>query len=238
MNWRRPRLFPCSAALTCLPWRCLPLVLGLLTLCLFGPERLCAAEPDPLALLRTFHDNNADLRTLVADFRQEKHLQLLADTLESSGRMCVRRTSDGDVLLWEYTAPEVSGFVCGKEDMRVWLRDRSAIRPASSGEQKALGAMSAQVLAWLQADPDRLKQAYDIAYLPPQQDSSGAVAAPSGVRLAPRRGSPFFSAIEARFSPGMDTLHSLRLIEQQGDTTLLFFTGVARNVSPPPFCLP
>lgn len=208
------------------------------------------SSAEVLDLLLLFRNNTAELNSLTADFRQEKRLELLAETLVSGGRLCMRQTPEGEMLLWEYTTPNVSGFIYEngengqtqnqtRNKMRVWMRDRQSMRPATSQETKALGAMSTHVLTWMHADPDRLTKLYELALLPaddrtPEQTNE---ALPAGIRLVPRKANPFFSAIEVRFNPDMKSLYSLRLVEPHGDTTLLRFTNVTPNALPA-FCQP
>lgn len=220
--------------------------LCLLAACLGFSVQAQASPPvvetaDPLALLQRFREQNAGLHTLQAEFTQEKQLALLAETLVSSGRLCVSQSADSQRLLWEYTAPEVSGFVYDGVGATVWMRRRSAARTAGSTETQALAAMSAHVLTWVRADPDTLAGQYHLSFLALEQTPNAegvAETLPAGVRLVPRKENPFFSAIEVRFSPTLESLHSLRLAEPAGDTMLLRFFHVVRNTPPAPFCQP
>lgn len=219
------------------------------------------AAPDPADLLRRFRDNTAGTRTLMTLFQQQKTLALMAETLDAEGRMCVQQTPQGLSLLWEYTAPSVSGFVYDEHGtLRLWLRDRTAIRPATDNESGLLRAMSEQILSWLRTNPELLARTYHLEWLPPtpvatpvatpaatSAATSSTIAAgaapaeqvwPHGVGLVPKRNNVFFSRLEVRFDPAVTRLHSLRLVEKEGDATLLLFSGELRNAPLPDFCQP
>lgn len=202
---------------------------------LLSGQPLLAAEPaDAAILLRTFRDNTAGTQTLTAQFRQQKTMALMAETLEAQGRMCVRQSPQGVALLWEYTSPSVSGFVYEENGVLwLWMRERAAIRPASDGESGLLRAMSDQIISWLRIDPESLARQYHLELLPAE-----SAALPQGVGLTPKRGNAFFSRLEVRFDPAVTRLHSLRLVEKEGDATLLVFSEEARNAPLPDFCRP
>lgn len=198
---------------------------------------LCSVQPamagDPGGLLRRFQAASEHTTTLVTDFRQEKTLALLNDTLISSGRMCLHQEGDNRVLLWEYTSPSISGFLFDNGTFSVWTRDRASRHPASGNENKALRAMSEQILAWLRADIPALERQYRLEYLAPDDRHAS-----EGLRLYPRNGTRVFSSLEVRFSPAMDSLSELVLTEAQGDFTRLLFTHTKRNAPLPDACTP
>ena len=186
---------------------------------------------DPLAVLLLFRENNKTTHTLTASFHQEKQMALLTEPLESEGRFCIRQGNTGETLLWEYTSPAVSGFMYDNEGIRLWMRERAAIRAAHNQEAIALKAMSTHVLAWLHADPEGLKRYY--RFEPLASTEKGL-----GLRLLPRGQNPVFTSIEVHFSPSAEVLRSLRFVEPHGDTTRLEFDNVVRNQPLPAFCQP
>ena len=74
----------------------------------------------------SIHTAARDIRTVQADFTQEKHLQILAQPLVSRGRLIFAAP---DRLRWEYEAPPAQRSFDGPGPGAAFRQDRSDLGP-------------------------------------------------------------------------------------------------------------
>ena len=91
----------------------------------------------------SIHAAARDIRTVQADFTQEKHLQILAQPLLSHGRLIF---DTPDRLRWEYEAPLPSVLLMNEGRVQrfvktgpTWTEDASAALPAMSFVMQEIG---------------------------------------------------------------------------------------------------
>lgn len=182
-------------------------------------------------LLTAVARNTRHIRTLSADFRQEKTLSFLESPLVSEGHLCLVRTQSAEEpqVLWEYVTPVASGFLYENGRGYLWMKERAAKRPVSGQEGVILKAMTSHILAWIDVEPERLARLYTME----RPDARVPM-----LRLTPRQKGAFFTTLEVAFAPDLRTVRSLTFVEQGGDTTRLIFASVGLDAPLPAYCRP
>lgn len=86
------------------------------------------------------------VRSLRADFVQEKHLPILARPLVSKGSFAFRRPGD---LRWEYTQPLQSLMLMYNQKVRRFSRKDSQWVEATPGNQQSMDIVFQEIANWL-----------------------------------------------------------------------------------------
>ena len=210
---------------------CLALVV-LLTMCRPCVAALEAERHDPQAmlLLEEAARHSAKITTLIADFRQEKKLGILAQPLTSHGYLCVARppAEPGERLLWAYLSPTSSGFVYENGQGALWETTPANKIVTGSREAGVITSIVKHILAWIRIDAKALQETYRLER--PQKDLPV-------LHLYPRQQS-FFVKLEVEFAPALDSVRQLTFFETNGDTVRIMFTDTHINQPLPERCVP
>lgn len=153
------------------------------------------------------------VQTLDSDFHQEKYLSVFKDMLPADGRFYYRRP---DCLRWELTSPMSTGFVLKGERGRRWRDGGGKDESFDIARHPVMGIVARQLLAWTQADFDRLRRDFEIGLI----DRTPVV-----LRLIPKKGlaDGFLDHLVIAFAPGGRHVHRVEVHEQGGDFTRITF---------------
>ena len=145
-------------------------------------------------------------------FVQTRHVSMMATPLVSHGRMFFSLSPERgkEKILWEYTRPQLSGFLYNEGKALCWIDSFHERRPLKHREAAFVRGLTEQIHMWTAIDPDRLGRLY---VLQARDDHS--------LSLTPRRPS-LYTAIEATFSDDFRQLRALRLYDAEGFTHLEF----------------
>lgn len=181
-----------------------------------GPDAWASSLDEVLAELRRLAST---VQTLSSEFHQEKYLALFKDMLPAEGRFHYRRP---DSLRWELTSPITTGFVIQGKRGRRWGDDSGREESFDIARQPLMGIVAGQLLAWTQADFERLRRDFEI-FLENRT--------PVVLRLVPKKGKGdgFLERLLVFFAP--DGRHVLRIEvhEQGGDFTRITFHDTRIN---------
>ena len=186
----------------------------------------------PMMLLERVAAHGAHMRTLHAEFTQEKHMALLSRPLRSEGYFCLRRISPGaehrpeDSLLWAYTRPMAGGFLYRAGRGYLWEATPTHARRADGREGAVITAMVRHVLDWIHINPGALSAAYRLEMPDPKQPA---------LHLFPLRPS-FFTRMTVTFTPDHASVQRLVLVERNGDEVRLQFSRTHINEPLPQQC--
>lgn len=86
------------------------------------------------------------VRSLQADFVQEKHLPILARPLVSKGNFSFRRPGD---LRWEYTQPLQSILLMHNQEVRRFSQKDGQWLEATAGNQQSMDIVFQEIANWL-----------------------------------------------------------------------------------------
>ncbi len=179
-----------------------------------------AASPLDEALAR-IEAARAGVRTLRADFVQEKVVTLFAETVRSSGKLVVRRP---DRLRWEVRAPDESLFVIAGPAVRYRLpgaRGNVDVRTAG-----ALGAVLRDLVAFLAGPFADVRGRYRLALA--ETSPLVLVATPTS-----RDVTRSVRALRLRFSRDLRVLEGVVIEEPGGDRADIRFSNVRINPQVP-----
>jgi len=179
-----------------------------------------AASPLDEALAR-IEAARAGVRTLRADFVQDKVVTLFAETVRSSGKLVVRRP---DRLRWEVRAPDESLFVIAGPAVRYRLpgaRGNVDVRTAG-----ALGAVLRDLVAFLAGPFADVRGRYRLALA--ETSPLVLVATPTS-----RDVTRSVRALRLRFSRDLRVLEGVAIEEPGGDRADIRFSNVRINPQVP-----
>ena len=188
-----------------------------------APRQALAGEARA-AFLRKIESRMAGIRSLAAEFKQEKRLRVFKQPVVSQGLLVFARP---DGLRWEITGPfrsllVVSGRKAGKFEYTEGRRRALKIEAAEKG---ILSVMD-QIRGWFAGKFDTQGDVYDMEVFD--------APAPSIV-LRPRHEALRKSVqeIDVTLAPDLATVAVVTLIENQGDRTEMRFTELRRDAAFP-----
>ena len=161
----------------------------------------------------------ASLKTISADFTQEKLSFMLREPIVSTGRFVYEKP---DRLYWETGKPSLSGFVVNGDKARRWGSDRRAAETFDVQKEPLVNAIVEQVSAWARADFQWLEKRYRI---------SVTGAAPTALKLYPlsSQEKKYIARLVITFSEDWSHVRSVHIYEKEGDQTRITFKNVILN---------
>ncbi len=217
----------------------LPLLLAhaLLMQCAVAAEM--ASNSETVAAAQMLHkaaQYGSQIRTLRAEFVQEKRMSLLSRPLTSNGYFCLKRRDDatgshgkhalGDSLLWGYTHPLASGFIFKNGQGALWDGSPDNCRPADKEGRMLMTAVLQHMIDWVRLNPAMLQSSYHIICPDPNLPE---------LHLTPVRHS-FFSKMEVLFSADFSRVLRLTFVEPNGDSVRISFKNIYINEPLPDHC--
>ncbi len=159
-----------------------------------------------------------EVRSVRADFTQEKHMKILARPLVSRGKF-IYRTPDS--LRWEYLSPVRSVLLMHDGKVRRFMKGRSGITEDSGARLEAMRIVVEQIARWLHGDFDSNPD-FSAKLLPGK---------PSRIILTPREEglASIIRRIELRLSMKPGVIDSVTIQEGPDSRTVLRFTGARLN---------
>ncbi|MCA1797833.1 MAG: outer membrane lipoprotein carrier protein LolA, partial [Geobacteraceae bacterium] len=160
-----------------------------------------------------------EVETLQSDIVQEKHLQMLSETLESRGKFIFARP---DKLRWEMLEPIASGFVLSGDTGTRWNALSEEVEDFSIESDPVMEVVAQQLLAWARVDMEWLKTRYTMEVVE---------AEPVTLRLVPRdpAEAEMIESLTIVFDPQRSHVAEVVMQEQGGDWTRMRFTHVEVN---------
>ncbi len=163
-----------------------------------------------------------EVRSVRADFTQEKHMKILARPLVSRGRFIYR--SPGS-LRWEYLSPVRSVLLMHEGGVRRFVKGQHGFTEDSGARLEAMRIVVEQIARWLHGDfeahPD-----FSARLLPGK---------PSRIILTPKEQglASIIRRIELRLSVKPGVIDSVTIEEGRDSRTVLRFTGARLNEAIP-----
>jgi outer membrane lipoprotein-sorting protein len=161
----------------------------------------------------------ASLKTISADFTQERYVSMLKEPLVSTGRFVYEKP---DRLYWETGKPSPSGFTVNGDKARRWGSDRNATETFDVQKEPFVKAIVEQVSAWARADFPWLEKRYRI---------SVTESAPTVLKLYPlaSQEKKYIARIQIAFSGDWSHVGSVEIYEKGGDRTRIIFRNAILN---------
>lgn len=102
------------------------------------------------------------LKTLRADFIQERHIALFLDTLNSGGILSFKRP---DKLRWELTEPYRTIMLFNNNEVAKFRIEKGTIEKANFGMEDLLRGVLGQIISILKGDFSKSMEAYNMEVL-------------------------------------------------------------------------
>ncbi len=174
---------------------------------------------DLASVLEDVKNSAGQTESLVSDFRQEKHLDIMDENLLSQGRFAYQKP---DQLRWELLAPVASGFVLRGQEGERWNSLSGSREHYRIDSDPVMAMIARQLLAWARVDLDWLRQRYVMTLLSEE---------PLRLQLTPRDAgeASFIKHLEISFGSDRRYVHEVLLQEQSADYTRITFSRVNIN---------
>jgi hypothetical protein len=154
--------------------------------------------------------------SIESEFVQESHTAMLEEPLRSNGTF---RYEAPDLVHWEVLSPERFGFSADGDRIEVWKGPGHETQDAPPGAEDGIRYFTEQLFAWVKADFHWLEKHFDISVLKPS---------PVELSLKPLSGAGAkrLDRIHATFSPDLDHLDAIEILETGGDRMVITFVNV------------
>jgi len=190
-----------------------------------------AGEPDPLqpvaqpaAILQDLRRKMSSLRSVYFHFTQERHLQLFADPLISTGVMAI---GPPDRIRWETTSPYQSILLGDRKSVAQFEKNDGQWTKLKLEFPQLLKRVMDQMALMNQGKLDALTADYDISVT---TNRTMAV-----LTLVPKDSNvrSMLASLEIRMRPDFSATREVLMHEPDGDYTRIIFTSERRNVAFP-----
>jgi outer membrane lipoprotein-sorting protein len=99
--------------------------------------------------LEEIKQNAKDIRSIQADFVQEKHMKILTKPLMSEGKLYFKYPQS---LRWEYTRPIKSLLVMHNEDIKRYVMSSEGMIEDGSAALQSMQVFLQEIISWIQGD--------------------------------------------------------------------------------------
>lgn len=165
----------------------------------------------------------AGLKTLVGPFTQERTIGLLATAVKSEGEMSMVRP---DRLRWELKPPDAVTYWVGPEGFAFATASGSA--NVGKGAAGRFGAVLSDLLILLGGDLEKLRAHYDLS-VPSKKDGITLRALPRAEDVKKH-----VKSLSMKAGPELWTVQEVTIEEQNGDSSVIRFGKLSRDVAVDP----
>lgn len=120
------------------------------------------SEKRKVEITKSIEDNLHSLKSLKADFVQERHIALFLDVLKSGGILSFERP---DKLRWELTEPYRTIMLFNDNDVAKFRVEKGKIEKANFGMEDLLRGVLGQIISILKGDFSKSMEAYNMEVL-------------------------------------------------------------------------
>lgn len=173
-------------------------------------------------LIKAVEDAHVAIKTLSADFSQEKTSSLFTDKVIQKGRFFYKKS--GQQLRWEYKSPKPMTLLFN-DDQVTLLTDKGPI----SNPNKMLNELGKMIINTINGDNMTVNTNFKINYLKNSQDGSyTAVLTPVNKKIKAN-----YSSIRVILNGKSYLAEKVILNESNGDVTTISFSNMKVNTSLP-----
>jgi outer membrane lipoprotein-sorting protein len=173
-----------------------------------------------IEMLRRIQAHLGKVRTVEADFVQEKNLAMLSHTLVIRGHFALQKP---DRLIWITRQPVRYAIRIEGEEVQQWDEDTNRVEIAHLGGDPTFKAVSEQIQAWFLGNYEALAKSYDVDVLSENPLELGFT--PSGDSMVAK----MLKHVEITFSKDEQYIGRIAVDEVDGDTTTLQFINPRVN---------
>lgn len=172
------------------------------------------------ALLTEIQRRLSDVKSVQADFIEEKNLALLNHALTIKGRFALEKP---DRVIWIVNEPLRYAVRVQGDEVRQWDQDSNKVQVLHIGNDPAFQAISQQVQGWLLGEYAALARNYDIDLLSEK---------PLSLEFTPKASTvmeKIIQRVDVTFSKDGQYIDTLTVHEADGGTTRLHFIDTHLN---------
>ena len=174
-----------------------------------------AKEESVEDVLKRIEKDHSEHKNFAGNFKQEKHVLLFDDVIESSGRFVFKKP---DHVRWEYSKPHESILVIAGENGEKWNETTKKVEKFKLSDERGLDAVVKQLFTWFKGEFNKLTDDYTITILERK---------PSKLKMVPKKDllKKFIAAVEVGMAEGDKEIATVKITEPGDDYTLYSFTG-------------
>jgi outer membrane lipoprotein-sorting protein len=173
-------------------------------------------------LLKAVEDAHLAIKTLSADFTQEKTSSLFTDKVIQKGRLFYKKS--GQLLRWEYKSPKPLTLIFN-DDQVTLLTDKGPV----SNPNKMLNELGKMIINTINGGNMTVNTNFKISYLKNSQDGSyTAVLTPVNKKIKAN-----YSSIRVILNGKSHLAEKVILNENNGDVTTITFSNMKVNTTLP-----
>ncbi|MFA6716369.1 MAG: outer membrane lipoprotein carrier protein LolA [Victivallales bacterium] len=178
-----------------------------------GNSAKCAETPKEAAFLAKAEHNMAGIKTLQAEFIQERSVKLLKNKIRFEGGFFIQMPGK---IAWRVYRP--IPYVCIIRDNSItqWDADSRRKTVITAENNSALQVVFQQLNRWFSGKFNELRQDFDCR----------ADIGKKLLRFIPKKGVPqenFIKSISILLNDKLDYIREIRIIEKNGDTQMISF---------------
>ena len=173
------------------------------------------APADDFAALRR---DAARIRTISADFVQQKHMKILSRPLVSEGRFYFAAP---DSIRWEYNKPLKSIVLSSGGNTRRYFFSGGKIIEDTAGGAQAMGLVLAEVAAWMKGEGDA-----DPSFAASVKEGADTVVT---MKTAEKNMAGMIEKIEITLSRKEPAIKTVRIVENASTETRINFSNMVIN---------
>ena len=174
---------------------------------------------DSKAFQKKLHEVTKNTKSLQTDFVQIKHLDVLSEDIESTGKLYYKTNN----LRWEYLAP--LEYLIVLKDGKVSIKDEGKVSSYDLSGNKTFQKINEMMMSSIQGDVLVAEEDYTYVF----KESSKAYL----VEMYPKaqKVKEFMKSIKIYFSKKDYAVEQVKMTEQSGDYTLMKFNNKKINAS-------
>ncbi|CAG0982366.1 hypothetical protein PLCT2_01984 [Planctomycetaceae bacterium] len=194
------------------------LAIAMLMLLLLAP--LVRADDEPkrqetvAECLQRIEKSQSDHKDFIGKFKQEKHILLFDEKIESNGRFVFRKPNN---VRWEYEKPHQSILVIAGDDGQKWTETTKKVEKFKLSDDRGLDAVVKQLFTWFKGEFTKLGDDYDVEI---------AERSPTKLKMTPKKDvvKKFIASIEVKFTEKDAAIASVKITEPGDDYVLYTFS--------------
>jgi len=174
---------------------------------------------DSKAFQKKLHEVTKNTKSLQTDFVQIKHLDVLSEDIESTGKLYYKANN----LRWEYLAP--LEYLIVLKDGKVSIKDEGKVSSYDLSGNKTFQKINEMMMSSIQGDVLVAEEDYTYVF----KESSQSYL----VEMYPKakKVKEFMKSIKIYFSKKDYAVEQVKMMEQSGDYTLMKFKNKKLNAS-------
>lgn len=164
--------------------------------------------------LKRIEKSQSDHKDFTGKFKQEKHILLFEEKIESNGRFVFRKPNN---VRWEYEKPHNSILVIAGDDGQKWTETTRKVEKFKLSDDRGLDAVVKQLFTWFKGEFTKLGDDYDVEI---------AERSPTKLKMTPKKDivKKFIARIEVKFTEKDAAIASVKITEPGDDFVLYTFS--------------